>query len=192
LWFTPNPQTIQADSRQQVFRMSGQPLRLSGQNERETMAARQRVADDPRTVAFVNEFNEHFEEVRNKYPVYGALESLYRVAAVAQVVKRYAPDDSMRELLESLVMIETFASDWRPTPKFVDSITKLHRVRHGKIQHHILIASGGVLVDVSQTVVTKPETYQTLASVMPKIQSSPTVIQQWWWDADVVPENGRK
>ncbi len=183
LWFTAHPQTIQSDAAGQVFAISGQPLRLSGQNEREAQAGRQRVADDPRTIAFITEFNDHFEAIRSMYPVYGAMESLYRAAGVAQVVNRFSKDDANRELLASIARLESFDHQLRPTPEFVNSIAVLHNVRSGRKIHHILLASGGVLVDLQHTVSARTQTYPTLAAVVGRVQEQPIAIGRWWWDA---------
>ena len=188
LWFTSNPQRIQSDAKRQVFCLSGRPLRLSGQNERNVNENRQRVADDPRTVALVDEFNQRFEQIRAKYPIYGALESLYRVAAIAELMNQFASDDSTREMVQSISNLELFSeaqsdSNRLTTPTSVDSIAVLHTVRHRSKRHHILLASGGVFVDSGQAIQQKIETYSTLGSDLVQLECQPVVVNRWWWDA---------
>ncbi len=188
LWFTSNPQKIQSDAKRQVFCLSGRPLRLSGQNERNVNENRHRVADDPRTVALVDEFNQRFELIRAKYPIYGALESLYRVAALAELTNRFAPQDVTRSVVQSMSNLELFpgvqsASNHFMVPSSVDSLAVLHTVRHRSKRHHILLASGGVFVDSNQAIDQKIETYATLASDLAQFERQPVVVDRWWWDA---------
>ncbi len=188
LWFTSNPQKIQSDAKRQVFILSGRPLRLSGQNERNVNENRQRVADDPRTVALVDEFNQRFELIRAKYPIYGALESLYRVAALAELMNQFASEDSTRNLVQSISDLELFSDaqsvrNRLVTPMSVDSIAVLHTVRHRSKRHHILLASGGVFVDSDQAINPKIETYATLGSDLVRFERQPVVVNRWWWDA---------
>jgi Protein of unknown function (DUF1598) len=188
LWFTSNPQKVQADTQRQVFRLSGRPLRLSGQNERKVDEVRRRVADDPRTVALVNEFNQRFDLIRAKYPIYGAVESLYRVAAFAELMNQFAVEGSSRELVQSISQFELFAASERAgqmlrAPTSVDSIAVLHSVRHRSKRHHVLLASGGVFVDSDHAIDSKVDTYATLANDLTQFKSRPTVVDRWWWDA---------
>ncbi|TWT76263.1 hypothetical protein CA13_67550 [Planctomycetes bacterium CA13] len=183
LWFRPQPQKVQADKGSNVFRLSGRPIVLSGQNELETAQGRARVADDPRTVDFVAEFNAHFSRIRSKYPIYGAMESVYRTAAIAEICERFAADSSSRALLQSVADMAGFFVTSDPVPKSVDSIAVLHNVRHGRKRHHILVASGGVWVETNGTVRGPLESYPTLANDLPQLMISPSSNRRWWWDA---------
>ncbi len=186
LWFTANPVQVQADAAREVFHLSGRPLRLSGQNERSLAQGRERAADDPSTVAMVDEFNRRFESIRAKYPIYGALESLYRIVACAELLDQYDRHQVGRHLLESIVDLESLVSTHAgvtAAPSSVDSIAIMHSVRSGRKRHHILLASGGVLVDTQRSLKENVETYPTLANVMSQVQRQPTVINRWWWNA---------
>jgi hypothetical protein len=69
-----------------------------------------------------------------------------------------------------------------PSPRQVESIAVLHKVRHGRTIHNVVVASGGVLVSTRETVKPKLIDYPALASVSKPSESQPRVIQRWWWD----------
>ena len=94
----------------------------------------------------MDEFNRHWSSIRSKYPLYGALESIYRAASVAELLDRHAVSESQRSILAALASDAT-SSDWQmPTPRQVETIAVLHSVRTGRKVHHIVVASGGVSV----------------------------------------------
>jgi hypothetical protein len=183
LWFTSAECDVRSDQSKSVFERSGTPLRLSGQNER-ALASGQRghAAIDPRTQAFVENFNRHWPSIRQKYPIYGSLESIYHCASIAELLSRYASESLKEGLLASLAMEASLTDQIMPAPRQVDSIATLHTVRSGSMRHHILLASGGVDVDPRQTVPIKIELYPSLASAPNSTQYEPKLIQRWWWD----------
>lgn len=182
LWFTSDPQQVQGDADNRLFRLSGRPLRLSSQNQRAVLQGREVVADDPRTLAFVEEFNQRFEAIRAKYPAYGALESLYRAAAIAALGNRFADGSSTRSLLESLTALEPVPHSNLVNPVSVESIATLHTVRSGRKIHRVLLASGGVLVDLDQSIASHVQPYATVGNVAPHVERKPLRIERWWWD----------
>ena len=184
LWFTAAPRSVRADNDRKVFELSGTPIQLSGQNQRaQADGGRGEVVVDFRSEAFVKGFNDHWGEIRAKYPIYSALESIYRVASVSQLVNKFADDDIHRSLLQTLAA-ESSGSPWiMPTPRQVQSIATHHRVRHGRKIHHVVVASGGVSVNANQTVATKLVSYPSLKSVSSHAKSQPKLVQRWWWDA---------
>ncbi len=185
LWFTAAPRAVRADGQREIFEISGTPIRLSGQNER-AMATGQRgnLTVDFRSVAFVADFNKNWKSIRSKYPIYSALESIFRVASVSELLRRYADSPQQVALINAFA---DNASSWpsmQTTPRQVLSIAKLHSVRRGRKVYHLLMASGGVAVDARETLVTKITDYPSLRSIATRpVQSRPRVIQRWWWDA---------
>jgi len=182
LWFTSAPRHVRADDDRAVFELAGRPIRLSGQNER-AVASGQRghVTSDPRTEAFVADFNQNWHAIRTKNPIYAALESVYRSTSVSQLLHRFAKDESHRALLESLAASPTNASYVLPTPRQVESIAKLHTVRHQRRIHNVLLASGGVAVDPARTLVNIND-YPSLGNLNRPSKSQPKLQQRWWWD----------
>lgn len=184
LWFTANQQSVRSDPQHRIFEMAGSPIQLSGQNQR-ALADGQRgaVTIDPRSEQFVQNFNRNWNRIRDQYPVYASLESLYRAAAVTELIDRFAKDQVHRDLAESLAMDDE-SRDWMiVAPKQVESIATMHTVRKGKKRHHILMASGGVAVDTQSTITSEIKAYPSLASSGNIAGQPPVVIDQWWWNA---------
>ena len=186
LWFTSAAQKLRCDGEKRVFELTGNPVRLSGQNQRALAdGGRGDVTVDIRSKRFVEVFNKHWNRIRDEYPIYGSLESLYRTAAVAELVKRFAVTESHKQLAESFA-IEDESRDWPILlPKQVESIATLHTVRKGKKRHHVLLASGGVSVDPGLTLVSAPAIYPSLDEKESLEETRPLVVDRWWWDVEV-------
>ena len=184
LWFTANPQSVRSDEARRVFEISGDAIRLSGENQRALADGRRgHVAVDPRSVKFVEEFNQNWGAIRDKYPIYGSLASLYRTAAVAHLVNRFGSLQVHHPLAMSLAA-EDEAQDWTlVAPRQVASIATLHTVRRAGKRHHVLLASGGVSVEVAQSVDQGVPTYATLAGYASSADDHrPQRLDRWWWD----------
>jgi hypothetical protein len=183
LWFTANPQRVRSDNEKRVFEISGDSIRLSGENQRALAdGGRGDLTVDPRSAQFVDGFNRNWTRIRDQYPVYGALESLYRVAAVSHLIDRFGSEDVHRPLARGLA-IEDDARDWKiAAPKQVESIATLHSVRKGSQRHHLLLASGGVSVATESTVKTLVSTYPTLSQHRSVSKQRPIAVNHWWWD----------
>ena len=185
LWFTSSPRSVRADSERKVFELAGTPIQLSGQNER-AMAGGQRgnVIQDFRTDRFVAEFNQDWHAIRSEYPIYGALESIYQTASLAELIRRFGDEATHRQLAARLVETESQSDYLLPTPLQVESIATLHTVRHGRKRHHVLLVSGGVSVDSRLSLVSQVADYPSLSSMTGLAKTRPLVIQRWWWDAN--------
>ncbi|MEM1069574.1 MAG: DUF1598 domain-containing protein [Planctomycetota bacterium] len=183
LWFTSAPRAVRADIDRTVFELAGTPIRLSGQNER-AVASGQRgnITRDPRSEAFVADFNKNWNAIRAEYPIYASLESIYRAASISQLLHRFADQPEQRALLESLAASPSRSSYVLPTPRQVETIAVLHTVRHQRKIHNVLMASGGVAVDPAQTLVSVSD-YPSLDSLGKPSASQPVLQQRWWWDA---------
>ena len=185
LWFTSLPQKVRANAERTVFEIGGDSIQLSGQNQRAlATGARGQVTVDPRTEMFVQEFNRNFHAIRDKYPIYGSLQSIYRAAAIAELMDSHVSDPRARMLVDSLAAQASAMDYGLVTPKQVQSIATLHKVRHGRTIHNVLLASGGVAVDPTQTMDSNIGTYETLTSLRRSVEDAPVVIQNWWWDAN--------
>ncbi|MCA9139656.1 MAG: DUF1598 domain-containing protein, partial [Planctomycetales bacterium] len=184
LWFTANPQSVRSDHEKRVFEIDGDPIRLSGENQRALADGnRGKITVDPRSELFVAEFNKNWNHIRDQYPIYGALESLYRVAAVSHLIDQYGSDDVHRKLAMGLASEDEYR-DWNiSAPKQVQSIATLHTVRKGSKRHHVLLASGGVSVSPNATVKPTLATYPTLSGQLSVSKTRPTAVNHWWWDA---------
>lgn len=184
LWFTADPQTVRSDGDKRVFEISGNAIRLSGENQRALAdGGRGNRTIDPRSAQFVSGFNDNWTRIRDQYPIYGSLESLYRVAAVSHLIKQFG-DASMHHAIAQGLLSEDDSRDWNlAAPRQVESIATLHTVRKGGKRHHVLLASGGVSVATDTTVQAKIDTYPTLAGQMAVSNQRPATVNHWWWDA---------
>jgi len=184
LWFAPRPLAVTSDHRKQVFQLEGRPIRLSGQNQRALAdGGRGAVTVDPRSEDFVQRFNRHWTSVRDAFPLLGSLESLYQTAAVAELINRHAKDATHEKLVAALAAEEDVQHWSMIAPTKVDSIAVMHTIRHGKQRHHVLLASGGVSVDPSQTVSENEELYPSLEHQESLVSLAPKAVNRWWWNA---------
>lgn len=184
LWFTANAQSVRSDNEQRVFEIAGNAIRLSGENQRALAdGSRGAVAVDPRSAQFVDGFNRNWNRIRDEYPIYGALESLYRVAAVSHLINRFGSDDVHRPLAMGLAADDE-SRDWTiAAPRQVESIATLHTVRSAGKRHHVVLASGGVSVETDATIRTQIGTYPTLSDQLSVSKNQPIAVNHWWWDA---------
>lgn len=183
LWFKSKPMAVRCDSEEKIFEIAGLPIELSGENQR-ALANGQRgnVMRDPRSERFVENFNRNFSTICDRYPVYSSLESLYRAAAVANIINRFG-DDRIHQLAEAFIA-EDAHTDWKlRAPKQVESIAAMHTVRHRTKRHHILVASGGVWVSPGESVKQEPIIYASLEQENRLIDLQPEDTERWWWDA---------
>lgn len=186
LWFTSQPMNIRASEvdGDHIVQLAGTPLRLSGENERAQLdGARGNVIVDPASLAFVDHFNQNWAGIRSKYPIYGALESVYLATAISELWKRTATT-SDHETLQRAVMY--FAAEQAPSlqpPRQVDSIAVLHRYQHGRKKHNVLMASGGVQISPLELVPLRFEDYPGLKSFATIRDSRPT--DRWWWNGSM-------
>ena len=183
LWFTAEPMAMRTDGEGSAFELAGSAMRLSGQNERALGSGqRGQLTVDIRSDAFVDEFNQRFAEIRTKYPIYGALEGVFRAAAVAEVVQRHAAGiPSLRPLVHAFAVQASSDLAADPAPVEVDSIVASHTVRQGRKRHHLLIASGGVAIDPSQGLAGKRIHYSSIATLDDASKTRHTS-SGWWWD----------
>jgi len=183
LWFASNPRSVRSDSDQTIFEITGSPIRLSGQNERALASGeRGHIRHDPRTEIFVDDFNRNWNDIRSKYPIYGALESIYQSASIAELLRRKADSPDHLELIKSFANVDTTSTYLMPTPRQVESIAVLHTFQRNRKRHHIVIASGGVAVDSKLTLTSSITNYPALDSTPAPVETQPAVIQRWWWD----------
>ncbi|WP_197231511.1 DUF1598 domain-containing protein [Novipirellula artificiosorum] len=185
LWFTASPHEVLCDPSQHVFFVSGRPVRLSGQNER-ALATGQRgvLTTDPASDQWVAEFNEHWQSICDEYPMYSALESVFRTAAIAELSRRYATTAPQHSLTNEIAGLGSDRPWTLAVPGQVETMAVLHETRLGRKIHHILVASGGVLVRLGETI---PETI-TIADLGPEV--SPGERQREGQDRRIPPQRG--
>ncbi|MEM6978600.1 MAG: DUF1598 domain-containing protein [Planctomycetota bacterium] len=182
LWFTGQPLSIRrsVDTESSVVELSGQPLRLSGENELALQSGeRGRRVIDPATESFVNHFNDHWASIRSAYPLYGALESLYRGVAIAQLWHALAQGTDHEVMQRGLMHFASRRAKQLQTPRSVDSIAIMHRYQHRRRIHHLVLASGGVSIAPTDLVGDIRES-PSLANKASLTKKRPP--QRWWWN----------
>ncbi len=186
LWFTANARSVRSNREQTVFELSGTPLKLSGENERAVAdGSRGHRTTDFRTTQFVKAFNDNWTQIRADYPIYAGLESVFQAASAAATGHRFAKTDDQRKLLEWWATLGDRLNGGSPawsTPTQVKTLAILHSFRHRRKRHHLLIASGGVLMQPNKTISQRVASYPTLARIKTAPGDANSPIQTWWWD----------
>lgn len=182
LWFTASPMAARVDHSGLTFELAGRPLKLVSET---TLAAldgdRRPAPDDFRLTEFVNGFNDRFDEIVSLHPIYGALQSVYASAAVAEIIRRSDGAAWLPGILGPLLLDDPSLGQM-PTPRKVASIATLHRAVHRGKRHSIVVASGGVSINTRDTVEQNLRPYASLASTGDRFKA-PAEPQWWWWDA---------
>ncbi|WP_286765294.1 MULTISPECIES: DUF1598 domain-containing protein [Rhodopirellula] len=193
LWFTGQALDVhheRADSAN-LWQLTGTPLRLSGENELALLnGQRGNVVLDPSTEAFVNHFNQQWSTIRTRYPLYGALESVYQATALGQLWVQnsqqtstmVSPQNDHATLQRALLHFASKRSTQLATPTQVDSIAVLHRYRHRNKMHQLILASGGVSIEPSGLLPEQVQPRPSLAHYGELVDARPS--DRWWWNAE--------
>ncbi len=182
LWFTASPLAVRVGSSAMVYQLGGRPMKLASETQLAGAdGARLDANDDFRLVEFVDAFNADLGEIIRTYPAYGALQSVYQAAAVAEVIRRSDARDWMAELLAPLLLDDP-SGGAMSVPKRVDSIAVGHRIEHRRKRHFVLMASGGVRVEPAATLAARFEPYPTIDAISNFAQMRPEGASRWWWN----------
>ena len=183
LWFASKALDLKADITDEaaLFKIDGDGVELSAENRLTTPAgARGAVVVDPITAEYIQHFNDHWVDIRTRYPIYGSLQSIYQGAMIGELWDRYGQGSDHDVIRNALMHFSSAVSPGLVTPDQVPSVAVGTRVRRGRKWHHFFIASGGVRV-TGETLVSKdmrPYAFSGGASVM----AQPAPSTRWWWD----------
>jgi hypothetical protein len=193
LWFTGSPMAVRVDEAGRTYELAGRAMKLVNETKlARTDGGRGEVRADVRSDEFVDEFNKRFIDIVAEYPLYGALHSVYASAAVAEVLRRSEAGKWIPGIVAPMLLHDS-SDGLMPTPRKVDSLAVLHRVTHQRKRHSIVVASGGVMVEASETVEADFRPYASLISMRERLsevggESKPdtpaTGSERWWWNAD--------
>ena len=193
LWFTGAPMAVRVDEAGTTFELTGRPLKLASETRLAAQdGGRIPAPADFRVTEFVDEFNNHFEEISALHPVYGALQSVFTSAGVAELLRRSDGASWIPGILGPMLLDDP-SLGVMATPRKVDSIATLHRVAHRGKRHSIVVASGGVMIDTQDTIEQKFRPYPTLVSIRDRFKpqddtasntSSNDANNQWWWNVE--------
>lgn len=185
LWFTGAPMSVRAGPERLTFALSGTPLKLARENQiPDRFGGREHARADIRLSEFVESFNRNLPAIVDRYPLYSALISVYRAAALAELLHRHADVETTEQALGPLIDSSQQERAGFPVPREVESIAVMHTVQHKRQRHHILIASGGVWVEPQTTLARSVEIYPPLGNARPAKTDPPREIEHWWWDRE--------
>lgn len=183
LWFTGAPQAVRVGSQGTVYQLDGRPMKLASETQLAGAdGARLETQDDVRLLAFVDAFNDDLGEIIRKYPAYGGLQSVYQVAAVAELVRRSEAQPWIAELAAPLLLDDP-AGGLLSVPRRVDSIAVGQRIEHRRKRHFVLLASGGVRVEPAATLAAQFEPYPAIDAVVEFAAPPAAGTSRWWWNA---------
>lgn len=187
LWLTANPINVRCDPQRRVFELDGRPIRLACQNQAANADGdRGPIRRDPASESFVETFNENWSAIRQMYPAYGSIESLFTAASIAQTMDRFG-NPSSKHLVEDIARLRPHQNIRLRTPRWVQSIAVSHTIRKSKKQIRLLVASGGVSLQSETLVSSTPTVYPNLGDDIatfsrpaPKLTTARPEI--WWWN----------
>lgn len=187
LWLTANPIKVRCDANYRVFEMSGRPIRLASENQVAIDdGTRGPIRRDPASESFVESFNDHWAAIREMYPAYGSIESLFSAAAIGKILYEYG-DDFAKDVVDHIAQVRPHDDVVLRTPQSVASIAATDTIRHGRTRHRLLIASGGVSLAADSMLRSEPTIYPNLADDLashshaaPRATADRPVV--WWWD----------
>jgi len=184
LWFTGAPMAVRVDDANRIYEFAGNPIRLASETAMARADGNRDVAPpDERVIEFVAAFNDSFRDIVSEYPIYGALRSVYVSASVAEVIRRSDAAPWMTRILGAMLLDDPSMGRLQ-TPRKVASVATLHRVTHRGKRHAIIVASGGVMVETSQTVEPDLRRYDANGSLVQRfVADEPSNDRAWWWDS---------
>ena len=185
-WFTLNYEAVQASRDRLAFSLTGQGVKVESENERLTAEGKQvhTGASEELNLRFARSFTEHFEELCQKYPVYGELRNLFDLAIVGALVREEAAADKVGWHLTCFGDPQAFQVELAEAPKEVDSVVNCRVFNRVTI---VAGVSGGVLADPRMCLTSQPMGLEHNSAL--ENQRSEAVPQRpkpsgdsWWWD----------
>ena len=144
-WFTLNYDAVLCSPDRLAFTLRGQGVKVESENEFLTAQGQQvhTGASDELNCKFARSFTEHFEELADKYPIYGELRNIFELALVGALIREEAAADKVGWHLTCFGDPQAYQVELTEAPKEVDSVVNC-RVIGGK--YIIAGVSGGVRV----------------------------------------------
>jgi hypothetical protein len=182
-WFALNYESIHASPDGTAFELVGQGVRVLSENE---MLAEQgrRVhtgKSDPLNRQFAESFTAHFDELAEKYPVYGELRNVFDLAMAVALIQREGM--AAKASWQSVVFAdgEKLPLPQTAVPRHVETV-----INHRVVKRTQIIAgvSGGVMVapaDVLSNL--QKSSDKRLAETKFAAPRKGEAGEMWWWDA---------
>ncbi len=139
---------------------------------------------DPFAERFARSFEVNYEQIAARYPIYLELRSLFRHAAIAQLLKERGAQCKGLDYLLNSHKIATTTVD-----RQVNGLTNVKRVSEQRTTDEGLVTTtltvqccGGVLVDVNPRKVSAPAEFASLKRIVLKARKPAGAI---WWDFEL-------
>lgn len=194
-WFSLNYDEVVTTADHSAFRLVGSATRVLSENEHleETGERVHTGRSDGPTTEFAQSFSAHFEQLCQKYPVYGDLRNVFDLAMVAGLIDRYDLDEQVswdggcfgRRGANGLTYtLESFG-----VPREVETVMNVKEITrraNGRTTRETLLGvSGGVQANVRDHVSSRElvtDNYQLLDARRVQGQPDSWDSNQWWWD----------
>ncbi len=183
-WFTLNYDAVQCSPDRLAFTLRGQGVKVESENEFLTAQGQQvhTGASDELNRKFARNFTNHFQQLCDKYPVYGELRNIFELALVGALIREEAAGEKVGWHFTCFGDPNTYQVELTEAPKEVESVVNC-RVIGGRTI--IAGVSGGVRVSPESLVcrqsigVSQDSKRQAerSAAANRKLPSD-----RWWWD----------
>jgi hypothetical protein len=185
-WFTLNYDAVQMSRDRLAFSFAGQGVKVESENERLTAEGQQvhTGASEELNRRFAHSFTEHFEQLSQKYPIYGELRNIFDLAMVAALVRQESAAEKVGWHLTCFGDPQAFQVELAEAPKEVDSVVGC------RIFNGVTVVAG-----VSGGVIAVPTAFFTSHAMAPARDSTldsrrsealpqrPKLASDaWWWD----------
>jgi len=185
-WFTLNYDAVQCSPDRLAFTLRGQGVKVESENEFLTAQGQQvhTGTSDELNRKFARSFTEHFEQLCDKYPVYGELRNIFELAIVGALIREEAAGEKVGWHLTCFGDPQAYQVELTEAPKEVESVVNC-RVIGGRTI--IAGVSGGVRVSPESIVcrqsigVSQDSKRQSQRSGA-AANSRKLANDRWWWD----------
>jgi hypothetical protein len=184
-WFTLNYEALQCSQDRLAFTLQGQGVKLESENELLTAEGKQvhTGASDELNRQFAHSFTEHFEELCDKYPIYGELRNIFELSLVGALIREETAADKVAWHMTCFGDPQAYQVELAEAPKEVESVVNCRVIGNRYI---VAGVSGGVSVHPVSLV-----RRQTIGvekdSALAKQRSGASNNKKlsddrWWWD----------
>ena len=181
-WFAMKYEPVETTTARDAFHLQGQGVQVLSENE--ILAARgERVhtgQSDELNKRFASSFTAQFEQIEQRYPLYGELRNVFDIALVLSLIQQEGLLEQIGWQADLFLDSHKLRLPQIAVPQVVETVIN-HRVLRRK--HIVAGISGGVWVDGRQNLGVKTSANGITAKVKQKLV--PEVDREnevWWWD----------
>lgn len=183
-WFTLNYDAVQCSPDRLAFTFRGRGVKVESENEFLTAQGQQvhTGTSDELNSRFARNFTAHFEELCEKYPIYGELRNIFDLALTGALIRSEAADEKTGWHFTCFGDPGAYQVELTEAPKEVESVINC-RVIGGRTI--IAGVSGGVRVSPAsfvcrQSIGVDPNSTRPTKQSVSNNRTLPN--DRWWWD----------